>query len=775
MSSRITNLVLASITLALVLAMQLSAVSAAGPSPDFSITVSPSSITIPITSSGLVQLTLASLTSFSGKVNLTASSQPTSDPVLVLGASNLTLAAKGTASTWLNITINYNVYYTVTVVGTNGALTHSATINVNPGSPDTDFLVTSNRGSMITARGLSDSAQITVTSLHLFVGTIDMTGTVTPAVANVPTVSYSPASFPVSNWGSYTTTMIVQTTPLTPLGNYTILVSATGQTYAGLTTHSIKLNLTIVNSGFSISADPSTFDTGTTDSDGTVIRVVSVNGFAGIVSLSASVNPKAPGVYIPVTARMFPDNLTLTPNGENDSLLIATVSGSVVDSYDITVVVNDSGLVRSLVITFQVDAAQYRSYRTIDWLSATKGISNRLLINVLNQTSFLGPVSLSAKIFPTFPNGPVISFQPSSLNLTSLGWNTANMVVITSTATPLGVYIVFLTESSGTMRLSPVAVVLTVETPIQFGLAVSPASFVVEAGFGVSSSQLTVTNLGSNSGQVIISASYDPTALGVVLWRNPSQYYLANDPLDISGYSTGILTVAVTSGHNVATGNYTVLLTGTSGNITHSIVITFSVINFGADFLEAKVYQVGDAYPGSTTQLEFDFSDIGTLSMTVQDVQIQAFNRSTFQISNPVVLMGGENKTVTTTLVIPSTVRPGTQIVIFFVQWQFYNPVTSQWTGANPLQFYGNLTIVSSPTSQPPPSIGPSTALTGFAQMLRNIVSVIAGAPGSLPLLDGSFQETFLVTAVGVYASLVSLAGLLYLRQTRRTRTRRAS
>jgi hypothetical protein len=302
----------------------------------------------------------------------------------------------------------------------------------------------------------------------------------------------------------------------------------------------------------------------------------------------------------------------------------------------------------------------------------------------------------------------------------------------------------------------------------------------VEAGFGVSSSQLTVTNLGSNSGQVIISASYDPTALGVVLWRNPSQYYLANDPLDISGYSTGILTVAVTSGHNVATGKYTVLLTGTSGNITHSIVITFSVINFGADFLEARVYQVGDAYPGSTTQLEFDFSDIGTLSMMVQDVQIQAFNRSTFQISNPVMLMGGENKTVATTLVIPSIARPGTQIVIFFVQWQFYNPVTSQWTGANPLQFYGNLTIVSSPTSQPPPSqrpplIGPSTALTGFAQMLRNIVSVIAGGPGSLPLLDGSFQETFLVTAVGAYASLVSLAGLLYLRQTRRTRTRRAS
>jgi len=435
MSPRITRLVLPSLTLIMVLALQVSTVPGASPSPDFSISVSPSSLTIPVTSSGLVQISLTSLNSFSGKVNLTASSSPTSDPQLILGASSLTLQPRGTANTWLNITIQSSVDYTITVVGASGVLSHSATINVAWGAPHTDFMVSTNRGPLITPRSLSDTAQITVTSLHLFAGTISMTGAVNPVTANAPTVSYSPSSFPVSNWGSATTTLTIQTAALTPIQNYTILVSATGQTYAGSTTHSIALNLSIVNSGFEISANPSTFNTGTTDTDGTVIRVVSVNGFAGNVILSASVNPKAPGVYIPVTARMLPNNLTLYPNSTQDSLLIATVSGSVATSYDITVVVNDGPLVRSLVLTFWVNTAQYRGYRTLDYLSATTGTTVRLLINVLNQTSYPGPVYLHATVLQSLPNAPANSFQPPSISLTPIRWNTTDMVVTTHSYT----------------------------------------------------------------------------------------------------------------------------------------------------------------------------------------------------------------------------------------------------------------------------------------------------------------------------------------------------
>jgi hypothetical protein len=777
LSSRIASLSLSSLTLILVLALQVSAVPGASPSPDFSITASPSSLTVPVTGSGLVQVTLTSLNSFSGQVNLTASSQPTSDPTLILGAPSLVLPARGTASTWLNITIYSPVDYTVTVVGTSGVLTHSANINVPWGPPETDFMVTTNREQLITLRSLSDTAQITVTSLHLFAGTISMTGAVTPAIANAPTISYSPSSFPVSNWGSGSTSLIVQTTSMTPLQNFTILVSATGQTYAGLTTHSITLNLIVVNSGFEISANPSTFDTGTTDSDGTVIRVVSINGFAGNVTLTASVGPKAPGVYIPVTVRMFPDNLRLRPNAEQDSLLIATVSGSIATSYDVTVVVNDGALVRSLVLTFQVDTAQYRSYRTIDWLSATTGTTNSLLINVLNQTSYPGPVSLTDKIFPSIPNGPVISFQPSSLSLTSLGWNTADMVVTTTSNTPLGVYILFLTESSGTMKLSPVAVILTVEDPIQFSLTVSPASFVVQAGFGVANAQLSISNLSNSPGQVTVATSYNTTALSVVLWRNPSLYYIERDPLDISSNSTTTLSLAVTSSHNAATGNYTILITGTSGNITHSTFLRISVFDFNTDFLEAVLFQVGDAYPGSSPQLIYNFSDIGQLAMSVLGVQLQAFNRTYFPISSPVALTGGENKTVTTTLQIPNTVRPGLQRLYFYILWEFYNPVTSQWVTANPLQFSGNLTIVTPPVSPPPTTptpgpTGPFPSITGFMRTLQSFVFRLANGQSMMPLPNGSSQEVILVTAVASYACLAALAGLLFARQKRRTKTR---
>jgi len=635
-------------------------------------------------------------------------------------------------------------------------------------------MVTTNRSQLITPWSLSDSAQITLTSLHLFVGTINMTGAVNPVTANAPTVSYSPSSFPVSNWGSFTTTLIVQTTASTPLQNYTITVSATGQTYAGLTTHSIALNLSVVNSGFEISADPSTFDTGTTDMDGTLIRVVSINGFAGIVTLSASVNPKAPGVYIPVTVRMFPDNLTLSPNCVKDSLLLATVTGSIATTYDITVVVNDGPLVRSLVLTFTVDTAQYRSYRTIDFLSTTTGTSVSLLINVLNQTSFLGPVSLYATVWPSVPNGPVISFQPASLSLTSLGWNTAEMVVSTQPNTPLGVYVVFLNESSGTMRLSPVAVVLTVEVPIPFSLTANPASFVLIAGYGIASSQLSVTNLGTSQGQVTVTDSYNGTALTVILWRNPSLYYILNDPLDISNGSSAVLSVVVTANPNAVAGNYTVTITGTSGNDTHTTTIRITMFSLSTSFLECQVYRIGVPYPSSVIDLVYNFTDIGQLSMTVLTVQLQAFNRSSFPISNSVVLAGGQSKAVTTTLEIPVSIQLGPQTLYFYVQWEFFNPASSAWQMANPIAFSGNLTIVSPPIPPPsttPPPTGPSSGMSGFVQTILTLVNQVAGGQIIMPMFNGSFdQATLLVIGVAIYWCLVLLAVVLLVRQERKAK-----
>jgi hypothetical protein len=602
-----------------------------------------------------------------------------------------------------------------------------------------------------------------------------MTGAVNPVVANGPTVSYSPSSFPVSNWGSFTTTLIVQTTPSTPIQNYTITVSATGLTYLGLTTHSIILNLTVVNSGFEISANPSTFDTGTTDTDGTVIRVVSINGFAGNVTLSASVNPKAPGVYIPVTVRMFPDNLTLSPNGAKDSLLLATVTGSIADSYDITVVVNDGALVRSLVLTFTVDTVQYRSYRTIDFLSDTTGTSVSLSINVLNQTSFLGPVSLHATVWPIVPNGPVISLQPSSLSLTSLGWNTAEIVVTSQSNTPLGVYIIFLNESSGTMRLSPVAIVLTVEVPIPFSLTTNPASFVLVAGNGIVTSQLSVTNIGTDPGQVTLTDSYNATALTVILWLNPSLYYTLNNPLDISNGSSMVLSVVVTASPNAVAGNYTVTITGTSGNVTHTTTIRITMFSLSTSFLSCQVFSAGQPYPGSVISLIYNFTDIGQLSMTIQDVQLIAFSRGSFPISNPVVLSGGQSKTVTTTLEIPVTTQLGTQTLYFYVYWEFYNPASLAWQMANnPIVFSGNLTIVAPPGSQPPttphPS-GPSSGTSGFAQTIQNFVYLVASGRAIMPLFDGSVdQATLLVIAVAIYWGLISFAVVLLVRQRNRAK-----
>jgi subtilase family serine protease len=92
--------------------------------PDFGFSVAPSNVNLSQGSSGASTITVIPLNGFTGTVNLSASGVPSSvnaifSPVGTTGMSTLILAANSTAATG---------GFTITVTGTSGSLTHTATV-----------------------------------------------------------------------------------------------------------------------------------------------------------------------------------------------------------------------------------------------------------------------------------------------------------------------------------------------------------------------------------------------------------------------------------------------------------------------------------------------------------------------------------------------------------------------------------------------------------------------------------------------------------------------
>src|SRR5881397_1682370 len=146
------------------------------PNPDFSISASPASISVPPGSSATSTITLSSLNGFIGTVSLSATSSP-SGPSLSLNPTSVTLSSGGTASSSLSVSSSTSGSYTVTVTGTSGSLSHSASVNLIVA----DFGISASPSSITVAPGSSATSRISLTSIGGFTGTVSLSSTVSPS------------------------------------------------------------------------------------------------------------------------------------------------------------------------------------------------------------------------------------------------------------------------------------------------------------------------------------------------------------------------------------------------------------------------------------------------------------------------------------------------------------------------------------------------------------------------------------------------------------------
>src|SRR5580698_7920787 len=253
--------------------------------PSFTLSDSPSSLTITQGGSGTSTITVNDLNGFAGSVTLAASGLPSGVTAAfgtnpTTGTSVLTLTASSTATTGSA---------TVTITGTSGSLAASTTLALTVNSTATpNFSVAASPASVTVTQGASGTSTITSTSTGGFNSATTLSASGLPSGVTA-TFSTNPVTPPAN--GSATSTLTLTASSSATVGTATVTITGT----SGSTTHSTTIALTVnASSGtknFTLSLSPSSFTIDDNGSVSTTLTVTSVNGFHSAVTLSVNEFP----------------------------------------------------------------------------------------------------------------------------------------------------------------------------------------------------------------------------------------------------------------------------------------------------------------------------------------------------------------------------------------------------------------------------------------------------------------------------------------------------
>lgn len=198
------------------------------PQPDFSVTATPSSQTVPPGTGTSYTVTVTPSNGFAGTVTFNVSGLPsgataTFNPSSVTGSGSSTMSVSTSNAT-------PEGSYPLTITATSGSLTHTTQVTLVVA----DFSITASPSSRTVNRGSKTTYTVSVTVLGPFSGAVNF------SVSGLPTRTSSSFS-PTSVTGSGNTTLTISTKPRTATGTYPLTIKAT----SGGLTHSATVNLVI--------------------------------------------------------------------------------------------------------------------------------------------------------------------------------------------------------------------------------------------------------------------------------------------------------------------------------------------------------------------------------------------------------------------------------------------------------------------------------------------------------------------------------------------------
>jgi kumamolisin len=308
--------------------------------PAFTLSASPTSVSVVVGSSGTSTITTAVSGGFDSAIALTASGQPTG---VTVGFSPTSIAAPGSGTSTATFTVASTTTpgtYTITVSGTGDSITHTAIVSLTVTSaPVPAFTLAASPTSVSVAAGSSGTSTVTTAVSGGFSSAIALSASGQPTGV---TVAFSPTSIAAPGSGTSTATFTVAST--TVAGTYSITITGTG----GGITHTATVSLTVtaaVTGSFTVSVSPTSGYLARGQSGYAVVTVTASGGFDSAVALSAT------GIPTGVTGSFSPTSVT----GSGTSDFTLTVANNAPTGTSTITITGTSGSVKkTATLTFQV-------------------------------------------------------------------------------------------------------------------------------------------------------------------------------------------------------------------------------------------------------------------------------------------------------------------------------------------------------------------------------------------------------------------------------------
>jgi uncharacterized membrane protein len=262
-----------------------------------------------------------------------------------------------------------------------------------------------------------------------------------------------------------------------------------------------------------------------------------------------------------------------------------------------------------------------------------QGMNSTSTVTIQSAQGFTGTVALTAQV----TSGIAVIFNPSRVNVPVGGTATSITTVQSTKNASIGTYNIIVTGTAATGRKiisSSALLTAAVNSQADFGVYAYPYSITVVAGFTNSTSIIVYGKNGFN-GSVTLSATVPFGFLGVMGGQNP---------VKLTPGATTNTSLLVSTTTSTVLGKYNISITGSSGTVSHSCVLTVNVVDPSPESLTL----LGISNELSTS-LTLSLRNNGNTPTTLQSYSVTDTSRDVWTLANwtgPTVSPGSTSSAV---------------------------------------------------------------------------------------------------------------------------------